>query len=76
MEYSSKTEAAEDLMMMLCLNDTIDQLTVANSACWYGHVLRRFNGHVLRRKNGHVMRRTLDFEVEGQEAEKDMEEAG
>ena len=68
MEYSSKTEAAEDLMMMLCLNDTIDQLTVANSACWYGHVLRR--------KNGHVMRRTLDFEVEGQEAEKDMEEAG
>ena len=49
MEYSSKTEAAEDLTMMLCLNDTIDQLTVANSVRWYGHVLRREIGHVLRR---------------------------
>ena len=36
--------------MMLGLNETIDQLAMANSVHWYGHVLRR----------------ALDFEVEGQ----------
>ena len=50
-----------DLMFMLVLNETIDQLAVANSVCWYGHVLRRKDGHVLRRKDGHVLRRALDF---------------
>ena len=30
-----------DLMFMLGLNDTIDQLTMTNSVHWYGHVLRR-----------------------------------
>ena len=42
----------------LMLNETIDQLAMANSVCWYGHVLRR--------EDGHVLRRALDFEVEGQ----------
>ena len=59
MEYSSRTE--KDLrifMFMLGLNETIDQLAMATSVRWYGHVLRR--------EDVHVMRRTLDFEVEGQ----------
>ena len=30
-----------DLMFMLSLNETIDQLTMANSVRWYGHVMRR-----------------------------------
>ena len=42
---------------MIGLNKTIDQLAIANSACWYVHVLK---------EDGHVVRRTLDFEVEGQ----------
>ena len=47
-----------DLMLMLDLNETIDQLATTNSVCWHGHVLRR--------EDSHVMRRSLDFEVEGQ----------
>ena len=43
---------------MLGLNETIDELALANRARWYGHVLRR--------EDSHVMRRTLYFEVEGQ----------
>ena len=27
-----------DLMFMFCLNEAVDQLAVANSICWYGHV--------------------------------------
>ena len=38
-----------DLILMLDLNEAIDQLAMANSVRWYGHVLRRENGHVLRR---------------------------
>ena len=38
-----------DLMFMLGVNKTLDQLAMANSVCWYGHVLRREDGHVLRR---------------------------
>ena len=34
---------AMDMMMMMGLDETIDQLAVA------GHVLRRWDGHVLRR---------------------------
>ena len=59
-------KASTDLMFMLTLNETIDQLAMANSVHWYGHVLRREDGHVLRREDGHVLRRELDFEVEGQ----------
>ena len=40
------------------MNETIDELAMANSVCWYGHVLWR--------EDGHVLRRALDFEVEGQ----------
>ena len=47
-----------DLMFMLGLKLTMDQLAMANSIRWYGHVLRR--------EDGHILGRTLDFEVEGQ----------
>ena len=30
-----------DLMFMLGLKESIDQLAMANSACWYDHALRR-----------------------------------
>ena len=30
-----------DLMLMLGFNETIDQLAMANSACWYGHAEER-----------------------------------
>ena len=48
---------ATDLIFILGLNETIDQLAMANSDRWYGHVLRR--------EDGHVVRRSLYFEVEG-----------
>ena len=51
-------KSTTDLIFMLGLNETIDQMALGNSICWYGHVLGR--------EDGHVMRRTLDFEVEGQ----------
>ena len=47
-----------DWMLMLGLNEAIDQLAMANSIRWYGHVLRR--------EDGDVLRRALDFEVDGQ----------
>ena len=47
-----------DLMFMLGLSETIDQLSMANSHRWHCHVLRR--------EDGHVLRRALDFEVKGQ----------
>ena len=47
-----------DFMFMLGLNETIDQLAMANSVHWYGNVLRRQDYHVLSRE--------LDLEVEGQ----------
>ena len=43
---------------MMGLKETIDQLSMANSFCWYGYVLRR--------EDDNVMRKALDFEVEGQ----------
>ena len=43
---------------MLGLKQTMNQLAMANSVGWYGHVLRR--------EDGHILRRALDFEVEGQ----------
>ena len=39
----------KDLMLMLSLNESIEQLSMANSVNWYGHVLRREDGYVLRR---------------------------
>ena len=48
-----------DLMFMLetiYMKETMDQLAMANSVCWYGHVLRR--------EDGFVLRRALDFEVD------------
>ena len=47
-----------DFMLMLGLNESIDQLAIANSVHWYGYVLRRDDSHILRW--------ALDFEVEGQ----------
>ena len=35
-----------DLMFMLGLKETIDQLTMTNSVHWYGHVLRRGDSHI------------------------------
>ena len=32
---------SRDFMLMLGLNEAIDQLAMANSIRWYGHVLRR-----------------------------------
>ena len=43
---------------MLGLNETIDQLTTAQSVRWYVDVLRR--------EDGNVLRRALEFEAEGQ----------
>ena len=36
-----------DMMFILCLKETMDQLAMANNVRWYGHVLRREDGHVL-----------------------------
>ena len=47
---------SNDLTLMLSLNETKEQLTMANSVRWYGHVLRR--------EDGHVLRRALYFDVE------------
>ena len=47
---------SKDLMFILSLKETMDQLAMANSVRWYGHVLRRDDGRVLCR--------VLDFEVE------------
>ena len=43
---------------MVGLKETIDQLAMAISVHWYGHVLRR--------EDGHVLRRALHFFVDGQ----------
>ena len=43
-----ETRRAKDVMLMMVL-------VVANSVCWYGHVLRR--------EDGYVLRRALAFEV-------------
>ena len=63
---STDRKRSTDLMLILGLSETIEQLAMASSVRWYGHVLRREDGHVLRREDGHVLRRALDFEVKGQ----------
>ena len=45
---TAQRKRAGDLMLMLGLSKTMDQLAVANSVRWYGHVLRMEDGHVLR----------------------------
>ena len=54
-----------DLMFMLGLNETIDQLSMANSVCLCGHVLRRaLDGEVdAQRKKGR-QKRTWKKQVE------------
>ena len=47
---------SKDLMFVLDLFETSDQLAMASSVRWYGHVLRR--------EDCHVLRSALDFEVE------------
>ena len=47
----------KDLMLMLGLKETVYRLAITNSACWYGHVLRRENTIILRME--------LDFEEGG-----------
>ena len=49
-------KSSMDLMLMFRLNETIDQLAMANSV--------RLHGDVLKREDGRVMRKALDFEVE------------
>ena len=49
---------AIDLMLVLALDRTIDEyMAMANSVCWYGHVLRR--------EDGNVLKKAIEFEVEG-----------
>ena len=45
-------------MFLLGLNEFMDQLAMANSVRWYGHVLNI--------EDGDILRRTLDIEVVGQ----------
>ena len=47
----------KDLMQMLDLNETIEQLAKANSVHWYEHVLRKDKNNFLRR--------ALDLKVKG-----------
>ena len=47
----------EVLMRMVGLEEAVEQLALANSVRWFGHILRR--------EDGHVLGRALDFEVEG-----------
>ena len=38
----------KNLMQILDLNETTDQLARANSVCWHGHVLRKDKNNFLR----------------------------
>ena len=49
---------ADNMIYVLDLDETIDQLAVANSLHWYGHVLKR--------EDGHVFGKALETQVEGQ----------
>ena len=50
-------KVTKDLMQMLDLNETIDQLEKANNVRWYGHVLRKDKNNFLTR--------ALDFKAKG-----------
>ena len=41
------TKLTKDLMQLLDLNDTMDELAKANSVRWYGHVLRKDKNNIL-----------------------------
>ena len=56
------SKRSTDFMFLSGLRESMDQLAMANSAGWYGHVLRR--------EDGHFLRMALDFEVEGQRMER------
>ena len=58
MEYVSWIVKKMRFSSRFSSNETIDQLAMANSVCWHGHVLSS--------EDGHVLIRALDFEVEGQ----------
>ena len=47
-----------DLMLILILSKTIDQLAMANSVRWYGHVFRRALDFTIecKRKKGRLKR--------------------
>ena len=47
----------KDLMQVLHLNETVDQLARANGVRWYGHVWRKGKNNFLCRE--------LDFKVKG-----------
>ena len=51
-------KTSENVMLILGLNESIDQLAMANCAYWYGHVLKR--------EDGHVLSRACNVEIEGQ----------
>ena len=42
-------KSTKDLMQILDLNCTIDQLAKAKTVRWYGHVLRKDKNNILRR---------------------------
>ena len=48
-------KSTKDLMQMLDMNETMDQLASANSVRWCGHVLRK--------DMNNYQRRALDFKV-------------
>ena len=50
-------KSTKELMQMLDLNETMDQLARANSVCWHGHVLRK--------DMNNFPRRALDLTVKG-----------
>ena len=52
---AQRQKRSTDLIIMLGLNETIDQLAILNSVFWYDHVLNR--------EDGHILSRALDFEV-------------
>ena len=45
-------KSTKDLMQILDLNETIDQLARANRVSWYGHVLRKDKNNFPRRALG------------------------
>ena len=53
-----KDGRAQDLMLMLGLNEAMHQLTMIISVRLYGHMLRKWDGHVLKM--------TSDIKVEAQ----------
>ena len=57
-----------DLMEMLGLKETADQMAKVNGVRWYGHVLRRNDTHVLRK--------ALEFEVRARGSEDDQRRRG